>query len=1599
VFDFPAGYRVFPKYLKLTITAAGLWLVLTSAVSAQTNPNLEQGFKPYGSYVGSDIDSISMTNYNLTLHIPLFEYPQRGALDVKVRIQGNGKQWYVKQSCFTNSCDERWAHSFQAGGGPLTLVVDNGYPTVNYTVVHPTKNLSVPLFTATTPDGATHQLGSIVGGGVAYRAIDGTAIYYGGNWSGNQTASSVVMDRKGANLSATSTNYWQDPNGNFFSTNVDTLQRSIVSGSGTPDITACRSVALPVTSVGLYPFLGPNGSTRLVQECFASINLQTNFNQLSIDLGTPIKEANPTETFLQSVIVYNGVSWQSSPQWTFEYDDRNPGDAATVNYGNVTKITLPTGGTITYTWATGTPCGQGLTPASRAVTSRTFDAHDGTGPQTTTYSGGTIDPAGNFTNYQVSALGFSCSYYVTAVKYYQGMSTLLKTVTTDYSYTPNPLDAYGDGTPTVVNVMPIRVTTTWPISGSSNTLVSKVETDYDTGFTFFGNGQNTVSTLGLPTERREYDYGTNAPGPLIRRTDFTYSALTNSNYLAANNLDLVTQQTVRDGSGNIVSDTKYLYDGSTLQPSGITTQHQAPLYPSYRGNQTSVQNWLNTTNSWITSKSVKYFDTGMPYQVTDALGNVTTYTYDPAYVGAYLTQTQSPDTGSPAVHHITSGTYDFNTGLIASSTDQNGLVTGYSYDVIGRMSGATFPNNGSETWTYTDTVPVTITKTQKINASQSKVTSSIFDGLGRVIQAQLTSDPQGTVFTDTTYDNVGRVHTVSNPYRAGTDATTTTGLTTYAYDGMGRKISETEPDNSVLQTAYCGPNTLVTDPTTKWRRSRTDGLGRLVEVDEPNAVGATVATTGCPGTSEPIWVTSYTNDTLGNLTNVLQNGSHARTFTYDSLSRLLTSNNPETGTITYTYNLDSTVATKKDARLITTTYSYDAVHRTTGLTYSNSDPALAFHYDEAPCLGLTACQNIGHRTSMTDGAGSEAWAYQTDPANLRSVHTEQRTTISSPSNITKSTNYFLDLAGNVTQMVYPTGRIVNYTYDSADRPKSASDSANGITYATGKKTPPTGTNCIATGVCYTPQGSEYAVSLGQTTSFNGLNITETYNSRLQPSEIRASSSVGNAMDITYNFVDPATSFNAGHVYGITNNLNTKRSQVFTYDQLNRITSAGTTDTTTVATCWGNKYTYDAWANLLSQAAWTPTYNACTESTMGGVTADGNNHISGLAYDTSGNTLTDGNNTYTWNGESQMKTAGGVTYAYDGDGRRAAKVGSKLYWYGSGGEILAETNAAGATLNEYVFFGGRRVALVPATGTALYYAEDFLGSSRVMVQSTGTLCYDADFTPFGAERTITNTCTQNAYKFEGKERDAETGNDDFGAREYSWRMGRWLSSDWSAVPVAVPYANLTNPQTLNLYSMVADDPESFADLDGHADAATIWTFVEIAVPVIAPELMIPIAGATLVSTAVAAGADVRPPAYVPGGSLTDEKGNSVFSSQHRDSLKQTAPKATQPQGGQQGQASPGNKGTSDGPRAGKPMTPKGKREVKAENAARHGGQTTCEKCGRPTVPAEQSKSGVTPPGDETHVDHIDPQSKNGDGSPSNGQILCRDCNLEKSNKPQ
>ena len=120
----------------------------------------------------------------------------------------------------------------------------------------------------------------------------------------------------------------------------------------------------------------------------------------------------------------------------------------------------------------------------------------------------------------------------------------------------------------------------------------------------------------------------------------------------------------------------------------------------------------------------------------------------------------------------------------------------------------------------------------------------------------------------------------------------------------------------------------MTDEAGHARRSTADGLGRMIEVDEPNSVSASVG--ACPQAGDPVWVTTYSYDALGDMLGAVQAGSRTRTFVYDSLKRLTSSTNPETGAVTYAYDGDNNVQTKADAREITITYSYDKLDRMLG---------------------------------------------------------------------------------------------------------------------------------------------------------------------------------------------------------------------------------------------------------------------------------------------------------------------------------------------------------------------------------------------------------------------------------------------------------------------------------------------------------------------------------------------------------------------------------------------------------------------------------------------------------------------------------------------
>jgi len=115
--------------------------------------------------------------------------------------------------------------------------------------------------------------------------------------------------------------------------------------------------------------------------------------------------------------------------------------------------------------------------------------------------------------------------------------------------------------------------------------------------------------------------------------------------------------------------------------------------------------------------------------------------------------------------------------------------------------------------------------------------------------------------------------------------------------------------------------------------------------------------------------------------------------------------------------------------------------------------------------------------------------------------------------------------------------------------------------------------------------------------------------------------------------------------------------------------------------------------------------------------------------------------------------------------------------------VEETDQNGSALNEYLYFGGQRMARVPqlSQSAVYYYYGDHLGTARVITDKSGAKCYDADYFPWGAEQYVfMNGCPQN-YKFTAKERDPDMGVDDFGARFYKGNMSRFYSPDWSASP--------------------------------------------------------------------------------------------------------------------------------------------------------------------------------------------------------------------------
>jgi YD repeat-containing protein len=488
--------------------------------------------------------------------------------------------------------------------------------------------------------------------------------------------------------------------------------------------------------------------------------------------------------------------------------------------------------------------------------------------------------------------------------------------------------------------------------------------------------------------------------------------------------------------------------------------------------------------------------------------------------GLYPSSVQHSTTSSAS--HVEYMSYDLNTGNLLWHTDQNGSGTNdvahavtYSYnDPLNRLTKILQPPTqsgvGETDISYNDSAH-TITSTTISTPNPAQTTLQWYDAFGRLGLTQL---PNGAT-TETKYDALGRVASVSNPHFDGAVA-----YTTYAYDALNRMLYKCNQDNgtgsspcvpgaSYQQWTYAGNVTTFYDELrNSWQRT-SDALGRLKQVVEPGGL-----------------TTQYSYDVLSNLLTVNQLGnaaigdtSRTRSFSYDSLSRLLTANNPETGTVGYTYDANGNVHTKTDARGITTAYNYDALNRLLSKSYSdNATPISCYQYD------LSSASNgigrLANAWTMRFSASCATTAPSTGFLTKRSisaydamgriVNEQQFTKASQASGAIYAPAYTYDLAGHLLSSTNGVGSTTpaappitfTYTLDNAGRLQTLNSSlqtatVNQTTYTlpTTLFSPPTDQSFP----CANSTSTQYTAFGGLANALygSGLRLNRSYDSRLR----------------------------------------------------------------------------------------------------------------------------------------------------------------------------------------------------------------------------------------------------------------------------------------------------------------------------------------------------------------------------------------------------------------------------------------------------------------------------------------------------------------------
>lgn len=797
---------------------------------------------------------------------------------------------------------------------------------------------------------------------------------------------------------------------------------------------------------------------------------------------------------------------------------------------------------------------------------------------------------------------------------------------------------------------------------------------------------------------------------------------------------------------------------------------------------------------------------GMLYQITDALGHVTTFNNYNA--SGHPTQATDPN------GLVMSLSYDTRGRLTA--TQKSGELTQYFYDGVGQLIQATQPNGSYLKYNYNAAHQLVGVQDQLGNkiifspdAMGNNTAEQIYNASGVLVQThsrlynsfnQLIEDigaqNQVTAYTNDnngnqtsvtnplgqqtskTYDSLNRLITVADPNNGLTQYTYTALdqisavadprelVTTYVNDAFGDRPITASPDSGTTTEVFDGAGNVTssTDAKSQTTLLQYDALNRVTQITRAdqsvvsfsydqgvNGIGHLTGMTDSSGS------TSWLYDQIGHImskTSIVGSATLATAYAYDSAGRIASMTLPSGRTVGYTWAngqiVGLTLKSKTTTSPLVSNITYQPFGGPVSWTLGNGEVAHRVYDQDGRITSdpiETIAYNIGSEVTSRTLGGASVFS------DTQTFGYDNLQRLTSYSGVGGTISYVYDPSGNRTQKI-DNGTPTNYAIDPGSNRILSQDhkALNAAANMAVAELIVVGTPAVTISV--TPEAVELGQSATLTWSSTGAtSCTASGNwsgaEALSGSQIVTPAATG---DYTYTLTCTGGEGSTSNSAVLSVSSIPKGSTLYSYDGNGSVMSDGVF-----------QYGYDAGGRLIT-----------AESTPAGATTPS-------VY-----------STYAFNGldqRVQMNTSSGViTLVYD-------ELGHLLGHYNAG------TNGP-----ETVWLGDMPIAVVKTSAT-YYIHADYLNTPRQIDNASGQAVWTWEPVTFGANAPNAdplNTGTSFDYKlrFPGQIADTEPGLRYNYMRDYNPTLGRYVQSD----PIGLIGG-------VNTYVYVGENPISSQDRNG------------------------------------------------------------------------------------------------------------------------------------------------------------------------------------------